>query len=658
MKYKRNLKLRIIIVTHDLQTEDSGQQRQDWWRAALTDSYIHRLWLSAVALTSLRIIYSSNEQNVWHTDSNSMIQQQQSKNCKTWLPRVISVLLIQYSSGKNPNGAFCKSNPTLTANFPLPLPSTYLTPWVWDAIENTKQNTVDLTIVSRRACEFNHTLWQQMKKDLPQHSKHFAYGLISNILVKSDEFTDLLADPYRRNREGLFEERLNCIYYNNGSRLTVAQTKSQPIDGDPAWLQYSTINIVCPSPAMKFDLMRIERVTIKSINGLSVIPLQSSQKDDLVHSMSDCFPVCRAVEFAKDIVNKNMDVTGRYYGIAVCTATNRINRSHMVEWLEYHKYLGVDHFFIYLTSSTTQHSTDYATLSDYVLEGTVTIVPWGYQNCVKGMASGRSCHWASNSTGNQFFKPPAAIAQSAALGSCYSRFKRFTKYMMHIDDDEFVAMNLSIARSTERKHSGQRKKFKGALYDYANQIFSRNPQAAAIHFRPVGKYHCPGIIPQVKKEITNQESNQSSTLLKSILPRIDVILVSKLEYEYESKLLMRTDAVRMFSIHYLTQLEFPYKSYNPVLADVNEVTLLHYKISPILTGDIWGQQNIERNWREKTRECLDFKSSGGYKEDLETGHYCSPDNQLPRKCFIQNIDISLRKTLQVKYLSRMSGRKF
>ena len=553
------------------------------------------------------------------------------------------------------DGAFCRSNITSLANFPLPVPSTFLIPWVWDAIENTKQNTVDITVVSRRACWFNHSIWQQLNKELPQHSKHLGYGISSNILVASEEPPDFLVDPHRRNRDGLLQERLNCVYYNNGSLLPVARTRSQPVHGDAAWLQYSTIQIVCPSPAATFDEMKIERVTIKSINGSLVIPLESSLKEDLIVSMSDSFPVCHAAELAKAVVNTAVDRKGRYYGISVCTATGRINRSHIVEWIEYHKYLGVDHFFIYLTSPTAHHSMDYAALSDYVIEGTVTVVPWGYQNCVRGMASGRWCHWGLHSPKGQVFRPPRAIAQSAALGSCYSRFKRFTKYMMHIDDDEFVTINSSIAKSTKKKRPGRRLKFKGALYDYANQMFSLNPHAAAISFRPVGKHNCPSAESFGEKEIANHDSN--SNLHKSVLPRIGVNLVSTLMTRHESKLLMRTDAVRMFFIHYLTQLEFPYKSYAPVVADVNEVTLLHYKVAPIVTGDIWGQLNIERNWTVESVECLQFKMSGGYKEDLENGYYHPSGNESLRKYFIQNIGVNLKNILEVKYLVRMSADK-
>ena len=118
---------------------------------------------------------------------------------------------------------------------------------------------------------------------------------------------------------------------------------------------------------------------------------------------------------------------------------------------------------------------------------------------------------------------------------------------------------------------------------------------------------------------------------------------------------MRTDAVRMFFVHYVTQLEFPFQSYDPVSVDVNDVALLHYKIAPIATGNIWGQQYIERNWSVESPECLIFERFGGYKEDIKDGYYRHPDQQStsPRKYFIQNIGVDIQNVLAVKYLGRM-----
>ena len=110
---------------------------------------------------------------------------------------------------------------------------------------------------------------------------------------------------------------------------------------------------------------------------------------------------------------------------------------------------------------------------------------------------------------------------------------------------------------------------------------------------------------------------------------------------------MTTDAVRMYYIHCLTQLEKSYKSYGPLLIDAKEAALLHYKIAPIVTGDIWGQLNIENNRTKKTLECFDFRGYSGYVGDLQSGYYHTSDNQVPRGHFIQNIGVNPRNIIDV-----------
>ena len=561
-------------------------------------------------------------------------------------------------------GAFCRRNVTDVTDFPLSVPKTSLTPWVWDAIENTMEKTIEITIVSRRACWFNHTQWEWAIRWIPQHLKSFAYGLRSNILVESEEPINYRLNPLIRKAEGLYLERMNCIFYKSSNLTPITMTKSQIIYGYVDFLRYGTVQVVCPSPTVEYDVMRIERITKRTYTESSL----ESQSNNLIRSVSDEFPVCQMSELSRDIVLTNTDKKGRYYGISVCTATGRVKRSSMVEWIEYHKHLGVDHFFIYLTSLTIQHDEAHAVLSDYVMEGTVTIIPWSYENCVRGMASGRWCHWRNASLPvNQrpvYFQPPRAIAQSAALASCYSRFKRLTEYMVHIDDDEFIVMNSSLANPKVSKHRGSRKrrKFRGALYKYAKKLFLQNPEAAAIQFSPIGKYNCPsGEFLGEKEDMTGILNGSEIIRLKErVLPRIGRYLVSQNMSQFESKLLMRTDAVRMFFIHYLSQLEVPYKSYVPIVVDVKEAVLLHYKTAPIITGDIWGQQGINLKWPKESRPCIDFRQFGGYKEDIRNGYYQPiggdpdilpiPPDTHP---YIQKIDIKSIELLKKNYQERM-----
>ena len=600
--------------------------------------------------------------------------------CKIPSAKLLSVLLVilllpHFLFATKPNGAFCRRNTTGVVDFPLSVPKTFLTPWVWDAIENAEQKTVEITIVSRRACWFNHTLWGWATKMLPNHAKSLGYGLRSSILVEAEASPDFLLDPFARERESIYGERVNCMYYNNGSFLPVSQTRSQIIDGTLKWLRYSTVQIICPTSDIKFDEMRIERITRKSVNGSLVIPLKS-QKNDLIVSITEKFPVCHLSDLKKEIINTNIDYKGRYYGISVCTATARINRKNIVEWIEYHKHLGVDHFYIYLTSMINQHNIAYTILSDYIAEGIVTITPWGYENCVKGMASGRWCHWRNNTLSLQeratFFQPPRAISQTAALSSCYSRYKKFSKYIMHIDDDEFVVMNSDLAnpiskiKIEQKKIKRKRKKFRGALYDYANQIFSKNPNAAAIQFSPVDKYYCP------KMNNINIHNNNKNIPIKgfdsylhlsrnsTMLPRIGKNLISKFQFGYEVKLLMKTKAVKMFFIHYLTQLEKPYTSYDPIQTSMSDIVLLHYKVAPFINGDIWGQMMLNKPWTKESRLCSDFRNYGGYKEDIPNGYYQPIGNNsniypIPplNESYIQRIDFNSKYILETNYQNRI-----
>jgi hypothetical protein len=78
-----------------------------------------------------------------------------------------------------------------------------------------------------------------------------------------------------------------------------------------------------------------------------------------------------------------------YYALTVCAATDRSHRPLLVEWLEHLALLGVDHAFLYNTAPyADQHRLPLA-LADYLSEGWVTVVPWAYESCFRGMASGR-----------------------------------------------------------------------------------------------------------------------------------------------------------------------------------------------------------------------------------------------------------------------------
>lgn len=133
----------------------------------------------------------------------------------------------------------------------------------------------------------------------------------------------------------------------------------------------------------------------------------------------------------------------------ICAATSRAYRPHLVEWIEHHLLLGVNHFVLYDTrtnesnqpgmdsfpkghffeASNAASDTLSNVLVDYIQAGIVSVVQWPYQNCVRGMASGRMV---------SDFKLPGTISHNAALASCYSRFRDKSRWIAHVDDDEFL----------------------------------------------------------------------------------------------------------------------------------------------------------------------------------------------------------------------------
>ena len=97
-------------------------------------------------------------------------------------------------------------------------------------------------------------------------------------------------------------------------------------------------------------------------------------------------------------------------------------RERLVEWIEFHRLIGVQHFFIYDTTQVSTAASLTKQLADYIKDGLVTVIVWPYSNCVRRMASGDWILWFEKGSKQlNELQPPRAIAQSAALASCYSR---------------------------------------------------------------------------------------------------------------------------------------------------------------------------------------------------------------------------------------------
>lgn len=306
--------------------------------------------------------------------------------------------------------AFCKA-PKHLNNFPTKPPLRHL-PWVWDAI--VINGSVHITVISRNACKFDYSQWQTLVNDMPFFKNELGYGLNSSILVLTDPKYNYILPNYdipNEYQKGLQQEYLTCVFMNYN--VVVAKILSQRNRGF-GHAAISSLLFRCEIPKnVHWDRIRLER---------NVGP-------DL-HNSTDPFPVCSQPELTS---SSQRSYTHK---VAICTATARPKESNLVEWIEYHRMLGVEHFYIYDTRVPMENSTDYESIRSmlryYVMKRIVTVIKWPYQNCVRNMGSGRIIHYGF------FFRPPRAISQTAALASCYSRFKHTTEWMIHVDDDEFM----------------------------------------------------------------------------------------------------------------------------------------------------------------------------------------------------------------------------
>lgn len=408
------------------------------------------------------------------------------------------------------DGAFC--NNKLFQYFPLNPPNKYL-PWIWDSILLSKY--IEIIIISRNACKYNIKQWKELFNLYPEYKNELGNGLNSNIIVKIDnEFDYINSNFFNKNKgSSLINSTLQCVYLNKYDEI-IYQSISYRIKGS-FYSDISSTQIRCPLPPIKYQYkwnqIRLDRYIFHEKNLINVLSTES-------------FSVCGNNNNKRQNQNQNQqqnqhqhqqhqrqeqsslyfyDKPKKKYNITICTATslsppNNTSQSQsqynstskissIIEWIEYHLLIGIEHFYIYDTSnyhlSSQKHhfrgegddkvdwnefplkSPLQIALVDYIEKDLVTIISWPYLHCVKNMASGRWVGYytytnksnnKSNNTSNStsspsfrpihsniqsnlhFFSPPRAIAHTAALSSCYSRFRHTTNWMLHIDDDEYL----------------------------------------------------------------------------------------------------------------------------------------------------------------------------------------------------------------------------
>lgn len=105
----------------------------------------------------------------------------------------------------------------------------------------------------------------------------------------------------------------------------------------------------------------------------------------------------------------------RKYAVSVCTIFKN-EAEYLREWIEFHRIVGVDHFYLYNNNSEDDF---HSILNPYIEEGVVTLVEW-----------------------------PHDQAQMECYANCVERFASETRWLGFIDVDEFI-----VPRSTEDIYS-------------------------------------------------------------------------------------------------------------------------------------------------------------------------------------------------------------
>lgn len=303
-------------------------------------------------------------------------------------------------------------------------------------------------------------------------------------------------------------------------------------------------------------------------------------------------PVCNIPQApsSRPAADGQIRVAGYEYDLSICSTIFGSSSAELVEWLEFHLLLGVDHFFLYNTAlDIAQIKHLEKQLDSYIQRKVVTLVSWPYMNCARNMETGRqlSFRLTCGANASRFYLEtflPTSIAQSAATASCFARFKSLTRFMAHIDIDEFFLVRQPRSSPDPLTHDD------GMLKTFVQQKFQRHPRAAVLTFSPVSMLLCErsplmkyGIFKgaraaslPISSWVDSERSNATHT--HHVFPRLGKYRDSEPGVRYEVKLITRSDAVEYVFTHFVSLFSSSAaRSVEPINVPLRQGVLLHYR---------------------------------------------------------------------------------
>ena len=256
------------------------------------------------------------------------------------------------------------------------------------------------------------------------------------------------------------------------------------------------MQILCPTP-VPFATVQLRRDLGPLIAVLSKygVPIPATLHRNAPAVTTPAVPACSHAMLKQQHVPHNTRKQKLYaFDIAACSAvTEPASREHLVEWIEYHRIVGVQHFVLYDVTARRGGDTGTslrALVADYITEGIVTVVPWPYQDCTKQPRDGGD---------------GGDISMRTALASCYARHRRSARFILAAATDDFVTLsegtwdyysegNEDVGTGAEveaKKHAAQRRRLLRSLFNFARFVLHANREMPALRFQPVFKYACP-----------------------------------------------------------------------------------------------------------------------------------------------------------------------
>lgn len=541
--------------------------------------------------------------------------------------RAIAATVLLFCIAVHPTddtGAFCRDKSfEHDVHFPLPITSKNL-PWVWDASYNDLSGFIEITVASRKQCSFNRIRWKEACSRFPSYRKQFAECDENKVLIdvpesvvgsSPDETYDEIEDSITLDE--LFGGQMLCIFTHKGE--PVYQMLSNPIQGRKLWLLSGAFQIRCPEPQesivvngtrlittrnpVKWDSVSLRRLEVNASKRMKEGPISRVSATSL---NTDTFSVCAsstakfvdmkkrpAAAVAKPPLpqrkREKLSVCGVANGASTSSRSN--SRTLLVEWLEYHLAMGVEHFFLYdlALRKAGQRLSDL--LTDYIDEGKVTVVPWPYQNCVDGMAAEKPIQWQHEDLKYPMaFQPPREMSRHTAVASCYSRYRGTSEYMAHLDVDEFLALDGGPTNPAQRRKKtvALKQEVNGtSLVDFAAAVFASRPKAVAIRFQPVLFEDCSDVDTPWPKVASG------STSKPTVLPRIGSLGGNGIPFgHHEGKLIVRTEAVGLFHLQAISLAEKGWSFKDVFVPHIDRAAIFQYKKSPEVSGVIWDAEEI------------------------------------------------------------------